>query len=615
MTLPRQDQRARHRNGPPSSAVDQDASRQAALRLQEQAVLGWMLSAANHAEIEEHLPDVQVKHFLLPAHQEIYGAIIIHAGAPNIAALVAFDLSGETAHRSVRELPGGVTGYLSECKDHADLHGPRELAYNVDRVKEAFVRRRRLEIHGRAARALEEDNLAAYDDAMAEMHRLTDDVQPGEDAAGREDRLRRQAIAEAARNRYFSVLAEEVLRTRARREAREIVDGEHADTSPLPLPTRLSDLLAEEDEQESWRMQGLWPSGAHILMAAGAKSGKTTAVGNVIRCLVDGERFLGVHEVQPVQVGRTVAVLDYEMPRRKVKDWLRDQAIRNVDAVMVWTERGNAGRFDPRSELARTLWAARLKSANVAIWIIDCLSPILSALGIQENDNTEVGAVLDGINTIAAGAGVDEVLLIHHMGHGAERSRGASRLIGWPDVNWKLTRQKDEKDPTAEPDPNSPRYFSAYGRDVDVREGRLLYESESRHLTYVEGGRKRDADTVNLVKVLNFVRSHPGLGTRKLQDGLTVQLGGRDTVRKALKVAVDKGYVLAATAPGNALEHTITTLGVAQILGSSTALATDEELIAGDFEKRPCGCGYYITPAAWSAGARSCIECLKGSAA
>ncbi|WP_433730933.1 AAA family ATPase [Actinoplanes sp. CA-051413] len=144
----------------------------AGLRIDEQTVLGWFLCAANHSETVDRLGDIQVKHFFTPAHQEIYGAVMLHAGAPNILALVAADLSAETAHRSVRALPSGLLGYLAECKEYADLLGERQLAYHVGRVRESYVRRQRFEIHAEATVALERDDLDAYRGAHARILNL-----------------------------------------------------------------------------------------------------------------------------------------------------------------------------------------------------------------------------------------------------------------------------------------------------------------------------------------------------------------------------------------------------------------------------------------------------------
>lgn len=178
MTLPRQEPRVKPRNDPPSATVDPAVPNLASLRVHEQTVLGWMLSPANHTEVVEHLLDIGVKHFLIPAHQEIYGSIMTHAGAPNIAVLVATSLVGETAPRSVRNLETGLFNYLSECREYADMLGPRELAYHVGQVRIAHLRRQRFEIHSRATKALEEDDLETYDALQAEMVALRDDAEP-----------------------------------------------------------------------------------------------------------------------------------------------------------------------------------------------------------------------------------------------------------------------------------------------------------------------------------------------------------------------------------------------------------------------------------------------------
>lgn len=172
MTIPRQDPRTKPRNSPPSAALDPGIPNPAALRIHEQTVLGWFLSPANHEEAEQHLLDIGAKHFHVPAHQEIFAQIILHAGAPNIAALVAADLVGPNAPRSVDSLPDGLISYLSECKDYADQLGVRELAFHASKIREAYFRRQRFEIHARATRALEEDDLDGYDAAQAQMREL-----------------------------------------------------------------------------------------------------------------------------------------------------------------------------------------------------------------------------------------------------------------------------------------------------------------------------------------------------------------------------------------------------------------------------------------------------------
>ena len=67
------------------------------------------------------------------------------------------------------------------------------------------------------------------------------------------------------------------------------------------------------------------------------------------------------------------------------------------------------------------------------------------------------------------------------MGHAGERARGDSRLSDWPDATLAAGRGCDEAD--------SPRYFSAYGRDIDVPTGRLDFDPDTRWLTYTDESR------------------------------------------------------------------------------------------------------------------------------
>ncbi|MFI5895611.1 AAA family ATPase [Actinoplanes sp. NPDC051513] len=133
VTLPRQEAHAKPRNAPPAAPGDSGVPNAAALSIHEQTVLGWLLSPANHIDAEARLADLEVQHFYSIAHQEIYAAISVHIGVPNISTLVAVDLATGTTHRAVRALAGGVISYLSECKEHADLLGLPECAYHVAR--------------------------------------------------------------------------------------------------------------------------------------------------------------------------------------------------------------------------------------------------------------------------------------------------------------------------------------------------------------------------------------------------------------------------------------------------------------------------------------------------
>src|SRR6185503_12255323 len=101
--------------------------------------------------------------------------------------------------------------------------------------------------------------------------------------------------------------------------------------------------------------------------------------------------------------------------------------------------------------------------------------PAMDALGLDEHN--EAGRWFTAFDELLKEAGVPEALIVHHSGHGGDRSRGDSRILDWPDGIWNLVR--GERD-----DLNSPRFISAKGRDITVEEGQLTFDPITRHLTY-----------------------------------------------------------------------------------------------------------------------------------
>ncbi len=280
---------------------------------------------------------------------------------------------------------------------------------------------------------------------------------------------------------------EEYRRQRGRQRAQERIQREDSAQLDLPRPLTLRALLDKNPDPITYRVQDLWPLGGRVVLAAKRKSGKTTLVGNLVRSLVDGTPFLGQFEVQRAGV---VGVIDLEMSQAQLTQWYRDLNIREMDNVLMLQMRGQATALDMRVPETRQRWAELLKEHRVEVLIIDCLAPLLNALGVDEDKNTQVGPVLTGIDELLREAGITDCVLVHHMGHGAERSRGASRLRDWPEVEWKLT-----KNPNAagtDDDDRGPRFFEAFGRDVDTGEATALeFRSDTRTLQLPNAGERR----------------------------------------------------------------------------------------------------------------------------
>lgn len=306
-------------------------------------------------------------------------------------------------------------------------------------------------------------------------------------------------------------VAREYRTLHARHEAKQLFDQEqHGTAEDRPSLVSLTDFLAVPDEPVAYRVDGLWPKDGRIVLAAQNKSGKTTLTGNLIRSLVDGDLFLDAYDTETV---RRVVLLDDEMSPNMIRSWLRDQAITNTDAVDVVSLRGRLSTFDLLNPLIRSEWAQLLGPADVLIF--DCLRPALDSLGLSEDK--DAGRFLVALDELCREAALSELLVVHHMGHSNERSRGDSRIEDWPDAKWKII--KDE---------NDDRFFSAFGRDVDHGESRLAFDPDTRRLSINGPGRKQL--TVGKIEdqILLYVAEHPGCSVNAIKadvDGDNVTKG------------------------------------------------------------------------------------------
>jgi hypothetical protein len=300
----------------------------------------------------------------------------------------------------------------------------------------------------------------------------------------------------------------------------------------VPEFLRLDAFLAQPDPEVTYRVDRLWPAGGRVLWSAQFKAGKTTGVANVLRSLVDLDPFLDTYDVHAPD-GRVV-LLDDELHVGTLRRWLREQRIRNVEAVDVVPLRGRLSTFDVLEDRTRSAWARRIADAGATVVVLDCLRPVLDSLGLSEDKDG--GRFLVAFDELLTEAGAPEALVVHHMGHHGERSRGDSRLRDWPDAEWKLVRSGAE----GVDDPTAPRFFSAYGRDVDVAEQRVALHDDGRRL-YVAGGSRRDSALDDaLSALLSAVRDRPGLSTRELREAVP---GRNDVVDRSRLQALEDGLI------------------------------------------------------------------------
>ncbi|WP_301161075.1 AAA family ATPase, partial [Mycolicibacterium fortuitum] len=315
---------------------------------------------------------------------------------------------------------------------------------------------------------------------------------------------------------------------------------------PVPLP----DMLAVPDEDATYRIIDLLPTGGNVLLAAQQKAGKTSMIANLLRAIADGGSFLGKFPAAPVN---RVTLIDNELDERMLRRWLREQDIANADAVHVVSLKGRIATFDINNAAVRAQWADDLRGSDFVI--LDCLRPCLDALGLSEDK--DAGKFLVSWDALKKEAGVDETVVVHHMGHSQERSRGDSRLLDWPDVNWKIIKEAQSEDANPEDvgADGGKRFFAAHGRDVMVPEGLLQWNPQGRSLTYLNGGR-RDRKTLDgvsaIVEILSDGTAPDGLNKSEMKTRLMAAGMGRNDAERAITRALEDNIVYASAGARNA---------------------------------------------------------------
>jgi hypothetical protein len=305
-----------------------------------------------------------------------------------------------------------------------------------------------------------------------------------------------------------------------------------------PDPVNLAEFLQQPDEEAVYRVQGLWPAGGRIVLAAQYKAGKTSLIANLIKSLADGGTFLNYFVANPVA---RIALIDNEMAPAQIRRWYRDQQIATPEKVAIVPLRGALSTFDILDPITRAEWARRLYGADVII--LDCLRPVLDALGLDEN--RDAGKFLAAFDELLKMASVNpdmpvEAVVVHHIGHGGERSRGDSRILDWPDATWTMTRANLT-------DENSDRYFKAFGRDVKVEESLLNWDGLTRQIELLAGTTKQAAKVDGLTAaVMETVQGYEGTTVNSLiaiARGAGHKFNDKD-FKAALQLLVDRNEIM-----------------------------------------------------------------------
>lgn len=227
--------------------------------------------------------------------------------------------------------------------------------------------------------------------------------------------------------------------------------GESAAETPAPQgPAKLQlftirELMDEPPKRPEYLWQGAAIfKGSRILVAAEPKAGKTRFVMDLSKSMATGTDFLGAPTARPLKVLYFNAEVH--------KAWLPDRTrpiINSLAPEHVVTLRDHlaiTGRvdLDVQNPLDNDLIRQVHDSFRPDITIYD---PLINFCAANENDNTEMRAVLRAIDEIATDFNTG-VILVHHTAKGGgkfdrgpfDRIRGASALRGWYDTGIVLTK-------------------------------------------------------------------------------------------------------------------------------------------------------------------------------
>jgi hypothetical protein len=318
---------------------------------------------------------------------------------------------------------------------------------------------------------------------------------------------------------------------RARREAKRILDVEEQEKgfqAPPYVPT-LAQELALPDERVHFRVGEVLPVGANVLLTAQYKSGKTTLINHLVKCMADGDPFLGQLPIE--RLAGKIAIFNYEVSAAQYRRWLREVGIAHPERVLLLNLRGQKL---PLTTPAATRWIIEFLARNeVTSWVLDPFARAAVGSVTNENDNTEVGYLLDHLDYVKAQAGVRELVIAAHTGRaeqeeGQERARGATRLDDWADVRWFLTKDAE----------SGQRFFRASGRDVEYEEKALEFNESTRRLSITGGSRKEARGD----RVKNAVRAaiinSPDIAGKAIEQAVRATLGKVDD--KAIRLGISE---------------------------------------------------------------------------
>ena len=240
--------------------------------------------------------------------------------------------------------------------------------------------------------------------------------------------------------------------------------------------------------------------GSNVLFSAYRKSGKTSTVLSLVNAMTSQADFIGL---PCTTVSGSVMYVNFEMPEVHLRTYALEGCGIQLDRkkLNIAQLRGKTGKFAINNDDFALMFAEYLQELDCEVLVIDPLSAIISAQGMDEWNNPANRQVLERFSAIAEIAGVDNLIIVDHAGHEAKgRSRGASSKEDWADVLWVLDKKAD-----------GTRTLAVEGRGVEDTKIAFTRDPENKELVP-----KVQADIEDKNIVLSTIKAKPGIGTKEL---------------------------------------------------------------------------------------------------
>ncbi len=325
--------------------------------------------------------------------------------------------------------------------------------------------------------------------------------------------------------------------------------------TPPPIPLSLYEQLEEDLPETDYIFDGLWSG--NLQLNAQKKAGKTTLMMNAARSLVAQTPFLDRFEVN-IESDCRVAFLNMELPQQQFNLWFREMQLpTEAQKRIVPYHARRYGSLDFSSPRVTDWLVNWLRDEGISIMFLDPLSSLYDASRWGSGDpNASFLRWWAVFEELVLEAKLRGVWIGHHSGLSEEagnRGRGASAMGDKPDMSMTLRYEPGGDGHYTDAPADTKRYISVYGRDVDVKEFEIEYDTGTRIYTATGGGSRAEqsgeswALRIYDAMVVRQKRNEPpDLNAEELMSEVGVPATSRQSgdVRRGRRIAVERGWLV-----------------------------------------------------------------------